>query len=126
MSVKINVSNEDEGYIEYLVTHGDGSTGSADLRIMELDRGHHMEDVLKNHNIPYGALIAETFLYPHSSTSIHRLGIGSQVLEYVVLDAKARNVRAIYAQPNNLRSEEFFKKKDFKLGKHSNWYLLLD
>lgn len=135
MCIRIEKDVKDELYVEYLVIHPDGSTGIADLRIMDLDEGHHMGHILREHNIPYRSLIAETFLYPHSSTSNQRCGIGSQVLDYILLDAKARNVHAVYAQPTNITAINFLKKKVldrvktltgiiFSINKESLYYLI--
>ncbi len=126
MGIRVEISNEDEGYIEYLVIHEDGSIGSADLRIMDFDKGHHMERVLRTHNIHHGYLIAETFFYPHSATSNRRCGIGSQVLDYILSDAKARGVCVVYAQPTNVIAINFFRKKGFRHDQNAHWYHLLN
>src|SRR3989344_6539875 len=111
-NIEIIESPDNANYVEYVVTHDDGSRGYTDLRIMELDEDHHMHRLL-NKGLPSGSKIAEIFFYPHSSTTQHGQGVGSRVLDAVLNDAQERGVRAVYSQVTNTIAERFFRKRGF-------------
>ncbi|MBI4158915.1 GNAT family N-acetyltransferase [Candidatus Woesearchaeota archaeon] len=122
--MEISKSCDNEDYVEYEVTHDDGSRGSADLRIMELDRNHHMR-LLLDGGLPSGSKIAEIFFYPHSSTTQHRQGIGSQVLDTILNDVQKRRIRAVYCEVTNTIAEGFFRKMGFDRGYDSHYYKII-
>ncbi len=102
-----------DDYLEYRVLHEDGSEGVADLRIREL-RDSHMAYQLRDEGPPADAKIAELFFYPHSKTSAERKGVGSRVLDYILKDAKEREIKLIFAECTTLAARNFFRKKGFK------------
>jgi len=127
MGVKrIETIADDEDYVEYIIFHDDGTTGGADLRLTELGRYHHMTHQLRDENIPDGSKVAETFVYPHSETSVQRQGVGSQVLDHIVMDARSRGVRVLYAETTNLAAEGLFRKNGFKGNYSPHCYLVIN
>lgn len=103
----------EDDYIEYNIVHEDGSTGGADLRIMDLDENHHMH-LLLDRGLPSGSRIAEMFFYPHSDTTQQRQGIGKQVLDTILKDAQDRGIRAVYVEVTDTKAKRFFRKMGFE------------
>lgn len=122
---RIETIVEDKCYIDYRVTYKDSSKGGADLRIMEYESGHHMRLEFQSKNIPVGSLAAEIFFYPHSSTSPRRQGVGSQVLDHILSDAKSRGVSVVYIESTNNIANKFFLKKKFTNGPGNHCYCIL-
>ena len=124
MEIEICESPDDEDYVEYKILHSDWSRGGADLRIIELNETHHMRRLLDK-GLPSGSRIAETFFYPHSSSTQHREGVGSIVLESILKDAQQRNVRAIYGEVTSIMAENFFRKNGFDKLYGRHYYKIL-
>ncbi|RJQ15851.1 hypothetical protein C4573_06895 [Candidatus Woesearchaeota archaeon] len=112
-------------YVDYKIIHDDGSHGSADLRIMELEQSHFMAYGLLAAGVPLGSKVAETFFYPHSETSTRLHGIGSQALDFVLEDARKRDIKAVYAQTASKGVEEFFQKNGFSRKHMDHVYIVL-
>jgi len=123
---RIEVSDdEDKDYVEYTVIHKDGSKGLADLRIMELGEGHHMAYQLKGEGLPNGTKIAEMFFYPHSETSSRRTGAASRVLDYIVKDARKRDVKVIFCEPHGSAIRGFCQARGLKDTDIDHCYLVI-
>ncbi len=122
--IEITESPDDENYVEYEVIHNNGTRGGADLRIMELDKTHHMRKLLDK-GLPSGSKIAETFFYPHGNGTQSSQGIGSAVLEFIIKDAQERGIRAIYADVTNTIAESFFHKNGFDILYGRHYYRIL-
>ena len=106
--------SDDKSYIDFRVIHDDGSEGGVDLRVMELEEGHHMEFHLQDEEIPLNSKVAETFFYPHSKTSLRRKGIGSKVLSFVLDKAKKEGIKVVYGETTDINVLSFFHKNGFK------------
>ncbi len=121
---RIELSDEQEDYLEYRVIHEDGSEGSADLRVREL-RESHMAYSLRDEGLPEDAKIAELFFYPHTETSSRRTGVASRVLDYILKDAKERDIKLVFAECTNLTAGSFFQKKGFKGNYQPHCYIVV-
>lgn len=117
------VDNED--YVEYAVVHEDDSIGSAYLRITYLDDSHYVSRMVRNENIPFGSKAAHLFFYPNSETSGERQGVGLQVLDFVLNDARTRGIMVVYCMVTNNIAGEFFRKNGFKGGCSPDGYLVI-
>ena len=124
-SIELVEHGEDvENYLEYEVTHNNGSIGIVDLRIMELDEFHHMR-LLLDKGLSSGSKIAELFFYPHSNTTQQRQGVGSQVLDTILNNARDREIRAVYIEATNTIAERFFRKMGFEICYGTHYYKVI-
>jgi GNAT superfamily N-acetyltransferase len=98
-----------ESYIEYHIYHEDGSAGSFDLRICGLVDSYMSREFVAE-GLRSDAKVAETFFYPHSDTSQMGKGIGSQVMEFLLSDARRRGIHAVYGDVRDTKSQRFFEK----------------
>lgn len=123
---RVEIVEEDLGYLEYRIVHEDGSNGSTSLTIRELDYGHHMAYQLRGENLPPGTKIAELFFYPHSETSLRNVGVASRVLDYILKDTAERQIGVVFGEITNLTIKNFCHKKGFKGNYGPHCYTLLE
>jgi len=122
---RIELSDESqEDYLEYIVIHEDGSRGSASLTIRELGESH-MVYQLREESLPNNTRIAELFLYPHSATSLRRTGVASRVLDYILKDAREKEIKVIFCEITNLDIRRFCQNKGFKGNYSPHCYIVI-
>ncbi len=115
---------EEESYLEYRVIHDDGSEGSADLRIRELSDSYIRHE-LREEGLPDNTKVAEFFFYPHSQTSQRRTGVASRVLDYILEDARRRDVKVVFCEVTNTAMKGFCESKGFRGNYAPHCYVLI-